>query len=86
MHKQCLQPLAKENWNGNPRGYRIFHKLKDDVTFTEVVLDMDKDSFILSNLQEWMIYQVKMKAFNDVGSSGFSPVTSERTRDASKCS
>ncbi|KAJ8305579.1 hypothetical protein KUTeg_016124 [Tegillarca granosa] len=59
-------PLAKENWNGNPRGYKIFHKLKDDMTFTEVVLDMDKDSFILNSLQEWMIYEVKMKAFNDV--------------------
>ena len=29
-----------------------------------------------------MVYKVKMQAYNDVGSSDFSAVQSERTRDA----
>lgn len=45
---------------------------------------MDKDSYIMVGLQEWTEYEVKMKAFNDVGSSGFSPIAVERTREASK--
>ncbi|XP_021344354.1 protein sidekick-1-like, partial [Mizuhopecten yessoensis] len=43
---------------------------------------MDRDNHFLNGLEEWMEYQVRMKAYNDVGSSGYSPITTERTREA----
>ena len=79
-----LQPLARRDWNGEPRGYRVFYRMMDATDFTPLTLDngINMDSTILGGLQEWMEYQVKMMAFNDVGDSAFSPVTVERTRES----
>lgn len=52
--------------------------------WTSVNLTLDRDFFILGGLQEWMVYEVKMQSYNDVGNSAFSPEQQERTRDASK--
>lgn len=56
--------------------------------FVIKVIDLDNgmnmDSAILSGLQEWMQYEVKMIAYNDVGNSDFSSVTIERTREAGR--
>ena len=52
--------------------------------WNSVNLTLDRDFFILSGLQEWMVYEVKMQSYNDVGNSAFSPIHQERTRDASK--
>ena len=60
------------------------YKRKDETDFHEVVLDTDSESYTLLKLEEWMEYEVKMSAFNDVGSSPYSPVSTERTRDASR--
>ncbi|CAG2244562.1 SDK [Mytilus edulis] len=75
-------PLSQLNWNGYPRGYRMIYKRKDEVNTHEVVLDTDSESYTLAKLEEWMEYEVKMNAYNDVGSSPFSPISTERTRDA----
>ena len=82
-----FQPILKSEWNGVPRGYKIYYKMKDNSTnFTVVDLDngMNMDSAILSNLEEWMEYEVKMLAYNEVGDSPFSSVTVERTRESGK--
>ena len=62
----------------------MYYKMIDDVDFTPITLNngINMDSTILGGLQEWMEYQVKMMAFNDVGDSDFSPVTVERTRES----
>ena len=62
----------------------MYYKMVDEVDFTLVTLDngINMDSTILGKLEEWMEYEVKMMAFNDVGDSSFSPVTVERTREA----
>ncbi|KAL4239205.1 Protein sidekick-2 [Mactra antiquata] len=78
-------PLSKNDWNGEPRGYKIFYKNKDHSNAFKV-LDLDNgmnmDSAILGNLEEWMQYEVKMIAYNDVGESIYSPITVERTRES----
>ena len=75
-------PLSQLNWNGYPRGYKMLFKRKDETDFHEVILDTDSESYTLTKLEEWMQYEVKMNAFNDVGSSPYSPISMERTRDA----
>jgi hypothetical protein len=61
----------------------MLFKRKDETDFHEVILDTDSESYTLTKLEEWMQYEVKMNAFNDVGSSPYSPISMERTRDAS---
>ncbi|OWF40124.1 protein sidekick-like [Mizuhopecten yessoensis] len=75
-------PLSKSEWNGAPRGYQLFYKLKENPVYAQIDLNMDRDNHFLNGLEEWMEYQVRMKAYNDVGSSGYSPITTERTREA----
>lgn len=60
------------------------YKRNDETSFHEITLDTDSESYTLAKLEEWMEYEVKMRAYNDVGSSPVSPVSSERTRDASE--
>jgi len=61
----------------------MLFKRKDETDFHEVILDTDSESYTLTKLEEWMQYEVKMNAFNDVGWSPYSPISMERTRDAS---
>ncbi|KAH3749307.1 hypothetical protein DPMN_029856 [Dreissena polymorpha] len=53
-------------------------------TWTNVTLanGVNMNSFILAYLQEWMEYEVKILAYNDVGDSSFSAVVLERTRES----
>ncbi|KAL3875338.1 hypothetical protein ACJMK2_033296 [Sinanodonta woodiana] len=77
-------PLSEIAWNGVPRGYRIYYKLKDSLdNFRIITLEgLNTDSNIIDKLEEWMEYEVKMVAYNDVGNSSFSPITVERTRES----
>ena len=51
--------------------------------FTPITLNKtNMASTILAGLHEWMDYQVRMIAFNDVGGSPFSPVIVERTKES----
>ena len=76
--------MSKREWNGEAKGYKVYYKMVDDLDFVPVTLDngVNLDSMILAGLEEWMEYEVKMLAFNDVGDSDFSPVTVERTRES----
>ncbi|XP_041363510.1 protein sidekick-like isoform X2 [Gigantopelta aegis] len=83
-------PLSLVDWNGIPRGYNIYYRMKmpqvslPDSSFTIVQLEngMDIESYFLVSLQEWVAYEVKMNSYNDVGTSQFSPITGERTRES----
>ncbi|XP_053380573.1 protein sidekick-2-like [Mercenaria mercenaria] len=78
-------PLSKGDWNGEPRGYKIYYRLKDaagDFQIVDLDNGMNLDSAILGRLQEWMQYEVKMIAYNDVGASSNSSITVERTRES----
>ncbi|KAK3593323.1 hypothetical protein CHS0354_031382 [Potamilus streckersoni] len=77
-------PLPEIAWNGVPRGYRMYYKLKDGLdNFRVITLEgVNTDSNIIDRLEEWMEYEVKMVAYNDVGNSSFSPTTVERTRES----
>ncbi|XP_061168000.1 protein sidekick-2-like [Saccostrea echinata] len=75
-------PLPSQDWNGQPKGYRILYREDNGTSWRSVNLTLDRDFFILSGLEEWMVYEVKMQSYNDVGNSAFSSVQRERTRDA----
>lgn len=80
-----FQLLEKSDWNGEPRGYKIYYQMKEAaVNWSVLVLDngVTVNSAILPHLEEWMEYEVKMLAYNDVGNGVFSTVTVERTREA----
>ncbi|XP_052122730.1 protein sidekick [Frankliniella occidentalis] len=81
-------PLQQIEWFGNPRGYNI--------TFREIappggipseprsvsIEDHTANSHILHKLEEFALYEIEMRAFNDVGSSQASPKAVERTRES----
>ncbi|KAK3912682.1 Protein sidekick [Frankliniella fusca] len=81
-------PLQQIEWFGNPRGYNI--------TFREIapsggipaeprsvsIEDHTANSHILNKLEEFALYEIEMRAFNDVGSSQASPKAVERTRES----
>ena len=51
--------------------------------FTSITLNgTNMASAILDGLHEWVDYQVRMIAFNDIGGSPFSPVIVERTKES----
>lgn len=83
-----FQPLQQIEWFGNPRGYNI--------TFREIaapgaipgkprsvsIEDHTANSHILHKLEEFALYEIEMRSFNDVGSSQASPKAVERTRES----
>ena len=78
-----LQPLASHEWNGEPRGYTVHLRMIGVTDFTPITLNgTNIASTILGGLHEWVNYQVRMIAFNDVGGSPFSPVIVERTKES----
>ena len=46
--------------------------------------DHKANSFVLEGLEEFVLYQVLVQAYNDVGTSLPSPPALERTRESSK--
>jgi len=85
-----VQPLQQIEWFGNPRGYNITYYELDSggaptgVSKSVTIDDHTANSHILDKLEEWALYQIEMKAFNDVGSSSASPPAIERTRESGK--
>ena len=73
-----------ELWYGEDQGYRLQFKREDSDTFdmTEEILDPHANSFMIRDLEEFMTYEVKVAAFNNVGSSGYSEAVSDTTREA----
>lgn len=62
--------------------------MKDETAsnWSVLVLDngMNMNSAILTRLQEWMMYEVKMAAYNDVGIGVNSSITVERTHESGR--
>ncbi|XP_065308715.1 protein sidekick isoform X2 [Dermacentor albipictus] len=76
-------PLPQVDWYGVPRGYNVSFRAKDEPDFKwTVVEDHNANSVVLDNLQAFTPYEVFMVAFNDVGASSASAISSERTREA----
>ncbi|XP_076440901.1 protein sidekick-like isoform X2 [Babylonia areolata] len=89
-------PIPRQEWNGEPRGYKIDYRMwstetedEDDSTvqqteWTRLILEngLNIESYIVARLQEWMDYQIRMISYNAAGVSPFSPVTSARTRES----
>lgn len=51
---------------------------------TVLVADENANSYVLSGLQEFTQYDVKVAAYNKVGHSPYSPVTSDTTRESGR--
>lgn len=83
-----FQPLLNIEWHGIPRGYNISYRPLNDIGKpTEefdyrILTDHNANFFLLDDLEEFVQYEVTMQAFNDVGSSDFSPLAVERTHEA----
>lgn len=79
-------PLQQTEWFGNPRGYNITYRLKEDKIVNEAISvhieDATSNSHILKGLEEWSLYEIIMTACNEVGESTESPIALERTREA----
>ncbi|XP_026329233.1 protein sidekick isoform X2 [Hyposmocoma kahamanoa] len=76
-------PLQQSEWYGNPKGYNITYKRSgtNDTLFS-IIEDHTANSHVLSNLEEWSVYEIQMTAINEVGTSEESPMATERTREA----
>ncbi|XP_063378104.1 protein sidekick isoform X1 [Cydia fagiglandana] len=76
-------PLQQSEWYGNPKGYNITYKQSGtNETLFNIIEDHTANSHILSNLEEWSVYEIQMTAINEVGISTESPMATERTREA----
>lgn len=76
-------PLQQSEWYGNPKGYNItYMRSGTNDTLITIIEDHTANSHVLANLEEWSVYEIRMTAINEVGTSAESPVASERTREA----
>ncbi|KAL0893857.1 hypothetical protein ABMA27_013972 [Loxostege sticticalis] len=76
-------PLQQSEWYGNPKGYNITYKRSgSNETLFSVIDDHTANSHVLPNLEEWSVYEIRMTAINEVGTSAESPTATERTREA----
>ncbi|GAB1600757.1 protein sidekick-1 isoform X2 [Argonauta hians] len=77
--------LTKQEWNGEPRGYRIWYKIvnkNDNWTVLTLENAFNNYSYILNGLNEWVLYKVKMNSYNFVGESPFSPTINKKTMES----
>ncbi|XP_050390832.2 protein sidekick isoform X1 [Patella vulgata] len=83
-------PVPRREWHSEDIGYNLDYRMTPnnstipDSTFTthKIVNGMNVESYILTNLQEWIEYDVRMSSYNTVGTSSSGPVTTERTRES----
>lgn len=76
-------PLQQSEWYGNPKGYNItYTRSGSNDTLHSIIEDHTANSHVLSNLEEWSVYEIQMTAINEVGTSAASPTAVERTREA----
>lgn len=75
--------MQQVEWFGNPRGYNITYiELSSGRSRSENIEDPTANSHIVSNLEEFALYEITMQAYNDVGGSTPSPRALERTRES----
>ncbi|XP_070580081.1 protein sidekick-2-like isoform X2 [Ptychodera flava] len=82
-------PLTIDQWNGVPLGYRVAWRRVSQVyrrtTNSFQYADIDDyigRTYIIEDLEEWMAYEVKVRANNEKGSGPYSEAIVERTRDS----
>ena len=75
-----------EYWNGEGRGYRIQYKSGAEEDFAKAmeVRNENANSYTFTNLEEWTEYDVRVAAFNQVGTSAYSSVATDRTIESGK--
>lgn len=81
--------MPAADWNGEERGYRIHYQPTNGATDawkTALVGDENANSHVLSGLEEWTEYSIRVAAYNKVGHSEDSPVVTDSTREAGMCS
>ena len=74
-----LQPLSDLEWNGEPKGYKVYHKISNSNDTTIIPKDSLATQCDIVGLQEGVQYQVKMLAFNDVGDGPLSHIITRTT-------
>ncbi len=81
------KPLVPEFWNGEGKGYRIQYKpsTEPEFTRTQEVNNENANSYTFGGLEEWTEYNVRVAAFNKVGTSAYSDVATERTIESGEC-
>ncbi|KAH8397906.1 hypothetical protein KR222_006052, partial [Zaprionus bogoriensis] len=82
-------PLQQTEWFGNPRGYNVTYRQLERIAGavkspprSVFIEDHTANSHVLDALEEWTVYEVLLKACNDVGCSRASNPAEERTREA----
>ncbi|CAG9096606.1 unnamed protein product [Plutella xylostella] len=76
-------PLQQSEWYGNPKGYNItYSRCGGNETLFSIIEDHTANSHVLTNLEEWSLYEIHMTAINEVGASAASPTANERTRES----
>ena len=77
--------MQQIEWYGNPRGYNItYNEVRTKKSKSISIEDHTANSYVLENMEEFALYEIVMYAYNDVGSSSFSPKAVERTRESGK--
>ncbi|CAH0555093.1 unnamed protein product [Brassicogethes aeneus] len=76
-------PLQQMEWFGNPKGYNIIYiEIRTGIMQSATIEDHTANSHVIISLEEFALYQVTMKACNDVGCSSPGPEALERTRES----
>ncbi|XP_077980255.1 protein sidekick-2-like [Glandiceps talaboti] len=82
-------PLATDQWNGRPLGYRVawrhtssVHKRAANSFQYADIDDHIGGTYTIEDLGEWTEYEVKVRAYNEKGNGPYSEVTKEKTRDS----
>ena len=73
--------MVPEYWNGEGRGYLIQYKSDTEQFFakTTEVRNENANSYTYIGLEEWTEYNVRVAAFNQVGTSAYSNIATDRT-------
>ncbi|CAG9821930.1 unnamed protein product, partial [Phaedon cochleariae] len=76
-------PLQQIEWFGNPRGYNITYiEIRTGYAHSSTIEDHTANSHVIIGLEEFALYEIKMRACNDVGCSSPGPTALERTRES----
>lgn len=76
--------LSNAMWNGYGRGYVVQWRLSSNVIFgySHNITDENSNSYQLDGLHRWTRYDVRVAAFNVIGTSAFSSVVSTQTPES----
>ncbi|XP_048579836.1 uncharacterized protein LOC116619170 isoform X2 [Nematostella vectensis] len=76
------QHIAKKEWNGIPRGYRVFYQMRDDQQrWQSADVNPSADYVTLRALRKFTWYRIRVAAFTVEGVGPQSPVLERRTAE-----